>query len=131
MNWNVFEGFSGINSIKQAEAKRDAAQANFEALQLKVMKETWKAYADFKTSYRKREFALAMLKASENAYEGALKSYEHGIATVIELITAERNLAQARYTDIDSRSALLVAAASLVYASGSAGNPAESNIPAP
>jgi len=32
--------------------------------------------------------------------------------------TAERNLAQARYTDIDSRSSLLLAAASLVYANG-------------
>lgn len=125
MNWNIFEGFAGVNTIKQAEAKRNVAQATFDALQLKIIKETWKAYADFKTSVRKRAFALAMLKASENAYEGALKSYEHGIATVIELITAERNLAQARYTDIDSRSSLLLAAASLVYANGTAGNSTE------
>lgn len=125
MNWNVFEGFAGVNSIQQAESKRNAAQASFDALQLKIMKETWKAYADFKTSVRKREYAVAMLKASENAYDGALKSYEHGIATVIELITAERNLAQARYTDIDSRSALLLSAAALIYASGTAGTPAD------
>lgn len=120
MNWNLFEGFSGLNTIKQAESRRNAAQAAFDALQLKIMKETWKAYADFKTSVRKREFALAMLKASENAYEGALKSYEAGVATVIELITAERNLAQARYTDIDSRASLLVSVAALVYTSGTA-----------
>lgn len=118
MNWNLFEGFSGINSVKSAEAKRNAAQADFDALQLKIMKEVWKSYADFKTSIRKREFAIAMLKASEKSYDGALKSYEQGVATVIELITAERNLAQARYTEIDSRSSLLIAAASLVYASG-------------
>jgi len=118
MNWNLFEGFAGLNSVRSAEAKRNAAQAEFDALQLKVMKEVWKAYAEFKTSARKREFAVAMLKASEKSYEGALKSYEQGVATVIELITAERNLAEARYTEIDSRSSLLVAAASLVYASG-------------
>ena len=69
-----------------------------------------------------------MIKASENAYEGALKSYEHGITTVIELITAERNRTQARYTDIDSRSSLLLAAASLVYANGTAGNPTEASL---
>lgn len=118
MNWNLFEGFAGVNSVRVAEAKRNVAQSEFDNLQLKVMKEVWKAYAEFKTSIRKREFALAMLKASEKAYEGALKSYEQGVSTVIELITAERNLAQARFTEIDSRSSLLVAAASLVYASG-------------
>lgn len=118
MDWNLFEGFSGVNSVKAAEAKRNAAQADFDALQLKIMKEVWKAYAEFKTSSRKREFAIAMLKASEKSYEGALKAYENGVATVIELITAERNLAQARYTEIDSRTSLLVSAAALVYASG-------------
>jgi outer membrane protein TolC len=118
MNWNLFEGFSGVNSVKSAEAQRNAAQAEFETLQLKIMKEIWRAYAEFKTSVRRREFALAMLKASEKSYEGALMSYEQGVSTVIELITAERNLAQARYTDIDSRAGLLLAAASLVYAAG-------------
>lgn len=119
MNWNLFEGFAGINSVQAAEAKRNATQAELEQLQLKIMKEVWKSYAEFKTSVRKREFAVAMLKASEKAYEGASKSYDQGVATVIELITAERNLAQARYTEIDSKSSLLTAAASLVYAAGS------------
>jgi outer membrane protein TolC len=59
-----------------------------------------------------------MLKASEKAYEGAQKSYDQGVITVISLILAERNLAQARYTEIDSKASLLQAAASLVYASG-------------
>lgn len=119
MDWNLFEGFSGVNSVKAAEAKRNAAQADFDLLQLKIMKEIWKAYAEFKTSVRKRDFAIAMLKASEKSYEGALMGYENGVASVIELITSERNLAQARYTEIDSRSSLLMAAASLVYSQGS------------
>lgn len=121
MNWNLFQGFSGVNSVAEAEAKRNAAQADYETLQLRIMKEIWKAYAEFKTSVRKREFAIAMLKASEKAYEGAQKSYEQGVITVISLILAERNLAQARYTEIDSKASLLQAAASLVYASGSGG----------
>lgn len=121
MNWNLFQGFSGVNSVAEAEAKRSAAQADYESLQLKIMKEIWKAYAEFKTSIRKREFAVAMLKASEKAYEGAQKSYDQGVITVISLILAERNLAQARYTEIDSKASLLQAAASLVYASGTGG----------
>lgn len=118
VEWNFFEGFATNNAVRRAEAKRNAAEAEFDALKLKVMKEIWKAYADLKTAARKREFAVAMLRAAEAGYESGLKSYEQGVATVIELLTAERNLAQARYTEIDSRSSLLTAAASLAFAAG-------------
>jgi outer membrane protein TolC len=119
MSWNIFEGFSGVNAINKAEANRNAAQAEFDALQLKVMREVWKNYADFKIAIRKRQFALAMLKASEKTYEAATASFQQGLVTVIELITAERNLAAARYTEIDSKRAILDSAASLVFSAGS------------
>ena len=118
VEWNFFEGFATTNAVRQAEAKRNAAEAELEAMKLRVMKEIWKAYADLKTAARKREFAVNMLRAAEAGYESALKSYEQGLATVIELLTAERNLAQARYTEIDSKSSLLTAAASLTFAAG-------------
>jgi outer membrane protein TolC len=37
---------------------------------------------------------------------------------VIELLSAQKDLARARYTEIDSRATLLRSAANLVYASG-------------
>ena len=119
MSWNIFEGFSGVNAINKAEATRNVAQAEFDALQLKVMREVWKNYADFKIALRKRQFALAMLKASENTYEASTASFQQGLVTVIELITAERNLAAARYTEIDSKRAILDSAASLLFSAGS------------
>ena len=118
MNWNLFEGFAGTNGIAQAEAKRNAAQAEFDELQLRVIRDVWKAYAEFKTALRKREFAVAMLKAAERSYDAAKETYVQGVATVIELLTAEKNLANARYTEIDSKAGLLQSAAALVYASG-------------
>ena len=118
MNWNLFEGFAGTNGIAQAEANRNAAQAEFDALQLKVIRDVWKAYAEFKIAVRKREFAVAMLKAAERSYDAAKDTYAQGVATVIELLTAEKNLANARYTEIDSKAGLLQSAAALVYAAG-------------
>jgi outer membrane protein TolC len=64
------------------------------------------------------EFAIAMLSAAEQSWEAARATYAQGLCTVVELLTAERNLAQARATDIDSRAGLLKAAAELVYAAG-------------
>jgi outer membrane protein len=116
--WNLFEGFASTNAVREATAKRGVAQAEFDALQLQIIKEVWKGYANLKTALRKREFAGALLQAAEQSYEALKASYANGLSTVIELLTAERNLASARYTEIESRAALLQAAAELVYVSG-------------
>lgn len=117
--WNLFEGFATSNVVKQATAKREAAQSEFDALQLKIIKEVWKSYADLKTALRKREYAVALLKAAEQSYEALKESYANGLATVIELLTAERNLASARSTEIESRTTLLSSVAALIFAAGS------------
>lgn len=117
-DWNLFEGFSGVNRIDQAKANLNAAQAEYDALQLKIIRDVWRTYADLKTAVRKVEFAAAMLNASEKSWEAAHATFAQGLCTVVELLTAERNLAQARATDIDSRSGLLKATAELIYAAG-------------
>lgn len=119
MNWNLFGGFAGVNAIDEARANRNRAQAEFDALQLRIIREVWKAYAELKTAARKREFAVAMLQAADQSFEAARTVYGQGLATVIELLTAERNLAGARAIDIESRAELLKSAAALVYAAGS------------
>lgn len=121
IEWNLFEGLASTNAVKQATAKREAAQAEFDALQLQIIKEVWKSYAAVKTALRKREFAVSLLKASEQSYEALKESYADGLSTVIELLTAERNLAGARSTEVESRAALLQSVAALVYASGNSG----------
>ena len=120
--WNLFEGFATANAVNQATAKREAAQAEFDALQLQIIKEVWKSYADVKTAIRKREYALALLKASEESHAALRESYANGLSTVIELLTAERNLASARFTEIESRTSLLNSLATLVYSAGSTGD---------
>jgi outer membrane protein len=120
--WNLFDGLASTHSANQATAKREAAQAEFDALQLQIIKEVWKSYAEVKTALRKRAYALVLLKAAEQSFEALKESYANGLSTVIELLTAERSLASARYTEIESRSNLLNSVASLVYASGSSGD---------
>jgi len=72
-----------------------------------------------KTALGKREFALALLAASQEAYAATLEPYKSaGPATVLDLLAAQRDLSRARYTDIQSRADLLRASAALIYASG-------------
>lgn len=118
VEWSLFDGFDRTNAVHEAEAKTKGAKAQLEALRLEIMRDIWKAYADIKTELEKREFALALLKAAEESYAATQESYTHGFSTVIELLSAQKDLARARYTEIDSRATLLRSAATLVYVSG-------------
>ncbi len=118
MEWTLFDGFERSNAVHEAEARKEASKAQLEALRLEIMRDIWKAYADTKTTLEKREFALALLKAAEESYAATTESYTQGFSTVIELLSAQKDLARARYTEIDSRATLLRSAATLVYAAG-------------
>ena len=83
------------------------------------MREVWKAYADVKTALAKHEFALALLAASEKAYAATFESYQRaGLATVLDLLAATRDLASARSIALASRAELLTASAGLAFAAG-------------
>ena len=117
--WKLFDGFERENALREAISQRGAAEAELAALELRAIREVWKAYADVKTALRKQEFALALLAASEEAYASTLESYRSaGLATVIELLAAQRDLARARTTEIQSRADLLTASAALTFAAG-------------
>jgi outer membrane protein TolC len=118
LEWTLFDGFERSHAVHEAEARKQTSRAQLDALRLEIMRDIWKAYADTKTALEKREFALALLKAAEESYAATEESYTHGFSTVIELLSAQKDLARARYTEIDSRATILKSAATLVYASG-------------
>ena len=119
LDWTVFDGFARENRVREASADRGTADAELATLELRVIRQVWQAYTDMKTSLGKREFAAALLAASEEAYAATLESYQSaGLATVLDLLAAQRDLARARFTDIQTRADLLQAAAALVYAAG-------------
>ncbi|QFY44895.1 TolC family protein [Candidatus Methylospira mobilis] len=125
VEWTLFDGFERSNALNEAKSRKEAAQAQLESLRLDIIRDIWKAYAETKTALQKRDFALALLKAAEESYAATSESYNHGLSTVIEMLTAQKDLARARYTEIDSRANLLRAAATLVYASGEQNRRAE------
>lgn len=118
LKWDIFTGFSRLNSIKEAEAQRDAARADLESAALEVAANVWRAYYTFRTAQRKYEYAEALLSASQSSYNSNFKSYRLGLATIIDLLSAERELAAARFTIIQSKADLLISAAAVTFATG-------------
>ena len=119
LEWGLFEGFARVNGARAAEAERAASAAALNAGTLRALREAWTAYFDVETAQRKLEAAGALLTAAEEAYAATLETYRRGLGMLIDLLTAERDLASARSAVIESRAELLTAAAALVFAIGS------------
>ena len=66
---------------------------------------------------------MSLLAASQESYEANLETYQQGLSTIVELLTSERDLANARYTIIQSKAELLTAYAAVAYAAGSLHSP--------
>ena len=120
-SWTLFDGFARENAVRAAEAKRGEAEAEVTALQLETLRTVWKAYADVQVALLQVDFAQALLDTSEDAYEAAFTSYTAGLADILDLLAAERELARARMIRIDSRAELLNSAAALAFAIGDSG----------
>jgi outer membrane protein len=119
LRWQLFTGFSRINSIKEAEAERDAAHEDLKDAKLEVAANVWRTYFTYLTARRKYDYAEALLAASQSSYDSNFKSYGHGLATIVDLLSAERELAGARYAIIQSKAEVLVSAAAVTFATGS------------
>ena len=82
------------------------------------MRQVVKAYDDFKVTLRKREAALALLTPAEKSYDAAIDSYRRGVATCLDVTSAQTALTKARTADTDSQSAVFATAATLAFSTG-------------
>jgi outer membrane protein TolC len=127
IEWPLFEGFSRFNRVRKARAEREREKERLRALELEATNQVWSVYYDYKAAYRKYDYGVALLAASDEAYRATRESFDVGLSTIDDLLRAESDLASARYTLIGARSELLSTSARLGFALGNI----QSSSPAP
>jgi outer membrane protein TolC len=120
LRWNLFTGFERYYGLQKATAERDGARSQLKSLQLNVITAVWTAYDDYLSAKKKRDAAETLVTASEESYQANLQSHRHGLATITDLIGAERDLMAARYTLIQTKADLLLSSSALLHAIGAA-----------
>lgn len=118
LRWDLFTGFRRLNDVRQAEDERDVARADLRSTEINTIAEMWRAYFEVSSSLSKYTFAQSLVTASQESYDANLETYRQGLSTIVELLTAERDLANARYTFIQSKAQLLTAYAAVAFAAG-------------
>jgi len=98
----LFAGFGDRAAIHQAEAALDSARANSDDLRSQVELEVWKAYQNLRTAVATVDTSEAQLKSAQLAAEVANARYKNGLATILDLLSAQTTLANARVQRIQA-----------------------------
>jgi outer membrane protein TolC len=118
LQWTLFDGLRREHAIAEAKARRAEAHAEIDALRDQVSDEVWRAYSDAKTALRQKQAAAALLASADASYSAALKSYDLGVRSLLDVVSAQRALAQARQADVFARTQVLTQISNLAFRTG-------------
>ena len=118
LNWTLFDGLAREKRVAKARADEKQAGAVVESLGNQIENQVWSAYATARTALRQQKAAAALLDVATVSYNAAQESYQNGLRSQIDVVSAQRTLADARAADIAARTQLLTALAALAYQTG-------------
>ena len=91
LTWNLFDGFARENRVARAKADQKQAAAEVDAIRDQVENEVWSAYSTARTALRQQKAAAALLAAATESYNAALQSYNYGVRSQIDVVSAQRS----------------------------------------
>jgi outer membrane protein len=118
IHWRIFDGGLRKNDLLIAESKRREAQDELTTKDDETTREVWTAYIAFQTALRKHDAAVALLESANASYSSSLEAYKYGVKNLVDVVTAEKQLAQARLSSVSARSELFLEAVNLEFATG-------------
>jgi len=118
IRWRIFDGGARKSELLIAESKRREAEDELTAIHDKATREVWTAYLAFRTALRKHDAAVALLESANESYSASLEAYKYGVKNLVDVVTAEKQLALARLSSVSARSELLLEAVNLEFATG-------------
>jgi outer membrane protein len=118
MNIPIFTGFNQTYQVRQAEARAAQSEASRDVLYRQTELEVWQAYYDVQTAAGGITTTEVQLRAAQQTAEATLARYQGGFGSLLDLITAQVEEANARVLRIQSFLDWFTAVARLNYAIG-------------
>lgn len=118
LSWTVFDGGRRWHQLAEAHAEERRASAEVDAGKDRIADEVWQSYTNTKTALRQRDAATQLLAAADASYSAAIESYTSGVRDILDVLSSQRALAQARSADIAAKAAVLTSFADLAFRTG-------------
>ena len=118
LNVPLFHGFSKMYDVRHAKEDAAVARAEAESYEQQVVLQVWTSYYGLETATQRVRTSQALLASATQSEQVALARYKEGVGTVLDLLSAQAALANARAQEIQARSDWFVAVARLAHDSG-------------
>jgi len=120
LTFPLFTGFANTYDLRQAKADAAVSRAQADTLDQEIVLEVWTSYYAFKTATQLVKTSRDLLASAEQSERVALGRYKEGVGTILDLLTAQAALANARAQEIQARAGWFVATAQLAHDTGTA-----------
>ena len=118
LDWTLFDGGRRRSELNNAKAGQVLATDRLNEDRDRIEKQVWTAYTNLQTAFAQQQAAVALLTAAASSYSAATDALASGVRTVVDVVTAQRTLAQARSQDVTARTNLFVQATELAFQTG-------------
>lgn len=114
----IFTGFKIRNTIKKSEAIVEEAEATLKQIELDVIKDVTTAHFNIGVAYETLKSAIKFLESAKEQYQVALAQYKQGVNTILDVVSAQTALFDARATQARAIQQWFVSLATLTYSAG-------------
>lgn len=114
----LFQGFFYRNAIKIAKANKKVAEEQVKQSELQMIKEVTSYHFNVRIAFDTLQFATAFLAAAEEQYVVALSQYKQGTNTILDVVSAQSSLADARAQQANAFQLWYTSLANLAYSTG-------------
>jgi outer membrane protein len=114
----VFTGFDVAYRTQKAKEEAEALKANAERAEDRVILDVWSSYYAMKTSTQRVQTTRDLLASARQSAEVADGRYKAGVGSILDLLTTQASLAQARAEEVQARSLWFLAMAQLAHSTG-------------
>jgi outer membrane protein len=114
----LFTGFDVAYRTQQAKEDAEVASATSERVEDQVILDVWSSYYALRTATQRVKTTRDLLASASQSAEVADGRYKSGVGSILDLLTTQASLAEARAEEVQSRSLWFLAMAQLAHATG-------------
>ena len=118
LSWPIFSGFNTSYSVDKAKYEYESAKESLKDTKITVLNEVWSYYQNYNTAVKSYQISKQIVATAEENARVASRYYEVGKSDILNLLTANANLADAREGLVNAYYGLLISKADLYRAIG-------------
>ncbi len=118
LDWTLFDGGRRSSELTRAHEEQREAISELATQRDQAENQVWAAYANLQTALAQQRAAQSLLEAATSSYNAAVESYTAGVRNLLDVVQAQRTLAQARSQDVTARANVFRETAGLAFRTG-------------